>query len=269
MVIKEKTDIIYTVHDAAGSKAVFLLVHGLGASVNRWEALSNYFAKAGFSSYALELKGFGRTKGEQGYIDSFNTYIKDILHLARIISKDHPGKKIFLLGESMGALIAFLTAIEHPAPFSGLVLISPAFTSKLKFKAIDYLAIAVSLLYNPKRRFRIPFNSKMCTRDAEYQRKLDSDASEHRIATARLLCEIIFAQVKSRMEKKKLKMPALFLVAESDKLVKPSDTKKIFKTLNIDDKKLIAYRGMRHALSIDIGKEKVFDDILSWTSGRF
>ena len=204
-----------------------------------------------------------------GYVDSFDTYITDVLRLGGIISEERPGKKIFLLGESMGGLITFLTAIEHPHPFAGVILISPAFTSKLKFTPIDYLMMAASLLYDPKKNFIVPFKSEMCTRDVEYQKMLDSDPKEHRIATSKLFFNVSLAQARSRMEKSNLKLPSLFLVAGDDSLVYTSSTKKIFSALKTEDKKLIEYPGMRHALSIELGKEKVFDDILRWTMERY
>jgi alpha-beta hydrolase superfamily lysophospholipase len=34
------------------------------------------------------------------------------------------------------------------------------------------------------------------------------------------------------------------------------------------DKTLLVFPGMRHALSIDLGREKVFEDILAWAGPR-
>jgi len=54
------TDLLYRRWDAgpafASPKAVFVLVHGLGAHSARWEFLAGHFAARGFASSAIELR---------------------------------------------------------------------------------------------------------------------------------------------------------------------------------------------------------------------
>jgi alpha-beta hydrolase superfamily lysophospholipase len=49
-------EIIYKRWVAPSPRAVFLLVHGLGAHAGRWETAAEDFLKNGISSYAVELK---------------------------------------------------------------------------------------------------------------------------------------------------------------------------------------------------------------------
>lgn len=264
----DKTAIIYRRWEAHPSKAVLLLVHGLGAHTGRWEFLADFFFKNDISSYALELKGFGETRGSRGHIDSFNVYFDDIRRLLNIIKRENPKQKVFLLGESMGGIISFLMAIYEPGLFSGLICISPAFQSRLKFTLLDYLKIFFPLLYNPKKQFDLPFNSEMCTRDIDYQKTMDADEREYRRASSKLLSEFAIAQIRSQILKDRLKTPVLFLVAGVDKLVDSGESLKIFKGLKVKDKAIIQYPNMYHALSIELGREAVFSDILNWLEKR-
>jgi alpha-beta hydrolase superfamily lysophospholipase len=53
-------------------KAVFILVHGLGAHSARWDFLASFLAGNGYASYGIEPKGFGRTpKRPRGHVDSY------------------------------------------------------------------------------------------------------------------------------------------------------------------------------------------------------
>ena len=241
-----------------------MLVHGLGAHTERWEALADFFQKNNISSYALELKGFGRTQGERGDVDSLDTYFRDIRVLYDIIRQENPNKKIFLLGESMGALICFLFAVSAPRLFSGLVCISPAFAGKLRFNLWTYIAIAIALVFNPKRHFQVPIIPEMCTRDINYQKLIDADPLDKHTATARLYWNIIKAQQRVKSLTDKVIPPLLVFTAEEDTVVDSLATRKIFNSLRIKDKEIINYPGMRHALSVDLGKEKVFGNILHW-----
>jgi alpha-beta hydrolase superfamily lysophospholipase len=262
------TGIAYRRWTAKDPRGSFVLIHGLGAHTGRWRALAKHLARSGFSSYALELRGFGCTKDSPGYINSFKIYLQDIMRLRQIVLSENPGLKIFSLGESMGALAVLLTAIENPGSFDGVVMISPALTSRLKFKLLEYLDMSFAALSNPRKTFKMPFDSAMCTRDPYYQRLLDRDRREHRVASARLLSQIAFAQLKSRFQAANLKVPTLFLVAGDDQLVDSRDTIKLFREIRNPDKKIIEYPQMRHALSIDIDKEQVFNDIIEWAGQR-
>jgi alpha-beta hydrolase superfamily lysophospholipase len=244
-------------------RAVFLLVHGLGAQSGRWEEAARFFLKKDFSSYALELRGFGDTPGPRGNVDSFDTYFQDIRHLARILRETHPQQKIFLTGESLGGLIAFLFAAKFPQDADGLICLSPAFKSRLKFNVIDYARILAYLAINPRKPLPMPFDSSMCTRDPVLRKKIDADKNEHRLATPRLLANIWWAQMK--VPAQTIPMPVLFLLgSDQDQLVDPKEIKKVFGRLRGQENKIIQYPGMSHALSADLGREKVFENITQW-----
>lgn len=236
-------------------RAVFLLVHGLGAHTGRWEALADFFLDKGISSYAVELR-------------DFSAYHRDILRLSYLISKNNPSKKIFLVGESLGGLISFLLAIERPDLFNGLVCLSPAFANRLKLSLSDCVKIFLALFYDQKKQFNVPFDSSMCTRDIDYIKRMNADERESRSASAIALSKIILFQAYSSIVKKKLKTPVLFLSAGDDKIVSREKTGEIFNSLTVADKALIEYPDMYHSLSIELGKEKVFEDVLRWVDKR-
>ena len=258
------SDVLYREWEIENPSAVFLLVHGLGAHSGRWEFFANYTMQYGFSSYAIELKGFGRTRQKKGHIDSLDIYEKDICKLRDILLEKNPGKKIFLLGESLGGLITFLTVLKNPDKFDGLICMSPAFQSKIKFSFLDYLKIVFAMMVNSGKEFNIPITKEMCTRDIGYQAMLDTNHSEHRIGTAKLLLEIGRGQLYSYLHKNKFNKDLLFLLAGKDKLVKNDVARKIYKGINKNNKEIIEYPEMYHALSVEIERNKVFRDIVTW-----
>jgi alpha-beta hydrolase superfamily lysophospholipase len=262
-------DILYRHWDSAGKKAVLLLIHGMGAHTARWNFLADYFAAKGYPSYVIELKGFGATPDRpRGHVDSLNIYYQDILKLLEIIKKENPGKNVYLLAESMGGLIAFMMSCLYPDTFAGQILISPAFANGMKFKITDYLTLIGFYLFDPKRTINVPFTAAMCTRDLAYQKVMDNNPDEHRFASLKLLMEILFAQLKAPGLSKKLKIPTLFLIPGKDYLVDEGPARKLFANLPLKDKTKIEYPEMYHALSIELGREKVFADILAWLEKR-
>jgi len=263
-----QTGIIYRSWQVPAPQAVILLVHGLGAHSGRWNTFSEFLSSNNFSSYALELKGFGSTSGLKGHIESFDIYFRDILALRKIIEKENPGKKIFLAGESFGGLLSFSLALKNQQSFDGLILFSPAFSIKMQVSLWTYLQVFMHLFVNPQKQFPAQLTSSMCTRDTEYQKQLDSDPLESRVVSAKFMLNYFLAETVARKSRRKWSMPVLFLVAGEDKIVNPQETKRIFRWLDAQDKELKKYPEMYHALSVELGKEQVFEDILKWIKKR-
>jgi alpha-beta hydrolase superfamily lysophospholipase len=260
--------ISYQSWEAVSPQAVLLLVHGLGAHSGRWEPLAKYFLGQNISSYALELQGFGQTGGIKGHVESFDTYYDGILALAQLISKENPGKKIFLLGESFGGLLSFLVAHKTPGSFSGLICLAPAFSLSVQVPLWEYFWVVFNFFNNPQKQFKLHFVGEMCTRDPKYQEQIDTDFRECRVASAQFIMSYFFAERSARKIATKLTIPALFLIPIQDQLVSPHASKVIFYRLWAEDKQMIKYPEMFHALSVELDKEKVFADILQWLKKR-
>lgn len=245
-----------------------LMVHGLGGHSNNWEFVANFLVGHGISCYSIELKGFGNTDGVKGHIDSLNTYIKDIRRLYSIIRREHKRIPVFIAGESMGGLTGFLTVIKKPRLFRGLICISPGFKSSLNFSIMEYIRMISARFYNAKKQFVMPFTNEMCTRDPECKKIMDNDKLEHKLATPVLLQSILLGQLSSKLFKHKVRTDTLFLLAGADTFVCSKASRKIFDGIKFEHKDIIEYPGMRHSLTMELGREKVFDDLLRWLNKR-
>jgi len=264
----EKRDIMYRQWGCSSPRAAMLMVHGLGGHSNNWEFVAKFLMEHGITSYSIELKGFGQTEGVKGHIDSLNTYIKDVRRLYNIIKREHRRLPVFIAGESMGGLIGFLTVIKRPQLFRGLICVSPGFKSSLRFSLMEYLRMVSARLYNPKKQFRMPFTNEMCSRDPECLKIMADDKLEHRWATPKLLHSILLGQISSRLFKHKVKTDTLFLLAGADTFVCSKSSRKIFDGIKFEHKHIIEYPEMRHSLTMELGREQVFQDLLKWLEKR-
>lgn len=268
LAIIPQTSLRYRHWPVARPKAGAILIHGLGAHSARWEFLAAYFQTRGLACWAIELQGFGATPGPRGHIDSFQRYYGDLLVLRDFIQENSPQLKLFCLAESLGGLMAFRMAELHPAWVAGTVLISPAFANGMKFTFSDYLRLLPALLFAPQTSLQVPFTAAMCTRDEAYQRVMEANPLELRTASARLLLLSLWEQICAPQQLGKITQPLLFLLAGCDSLVKPQASVRIFQKLPALEKKLIHYPEMRHALSIELGRETVFQDACEWLKAR-
>ncbi len=125
-----------------GQGAPVLLVHGLSGYKENWEENLDYFA-ARHRVLALDLPGFGRSE-KRTDLPYTVEFFSDLLcaMLSRCgIAKAH------WIGNSMGGLIAALTALNHPDRVDRLVLVNAAGTNQRQAEAL--LASNQAMLSNP------------------------------------------------------------------------------------------------------------------------
>ena len=254
----KKEDGGYKVWRSSAPRGIFVLVHGLGAHSERWAAMADFFLGRNIASYALDLPN----------LNSVSNFYGEILRVREIAAKDNPGKPVFLVGESLGALASFLFIAEHPELFNGLVCISPAFASRKKIGLPESVKMIALSRCDPARKVKLPFDSSMCTRDTDYREKMDNDPLEYRSISSALVFEILAAQARARSASKKIKLGVLFLLSGEDMIVDTGISKKIFNGLPSQDKTLREFSGMYHSLSIELGKEAVFEDLFNWVEKR-
>ena len=248
----------YKVWASPSPKAKLLLIHGLGANSSWWESFASESLHKGLSSYAIDLRQHR----------SFDEFFDAVGILITRIRREVPGKKILAVGESMGALIILAMALKDQSLFSGLVCIAPAFNSKTPLKIPDYLDMFLPLFYNPNKFYRVPATPDMCTRDPAYLKIIELTYESDVSSTCKVLFDIFTTQLRMRFSAMRIDKPLLFLIAGEDKLVYSSSSIKVFDRTRCPDKTLIEYPDMYHSLSIELGKEKVFQDIFSWLDKR-
>ncbi len=109
--------------------AVF--IHGAQNDHSVWALQTRYFAHHGFSVLAVDLPGHGRSDGPalqdvEGMADWLNALL------------DATGvNKAFLIGHSMGSLIALEAASRQPARIAGIALVGTAYPMKVSTALLD------------------------------------------------------------------------------------------------------------------------------------
>jgi acylglycerol lipase len=107
--------------------AVVYLLHGIGEHSNRYEKVAHAFSNANIRVVAIDHQGHGQSEGDRCYYERFDDVVADVLQLVRRVrSSDAPTLPKFLVGHSMGGLIAIHTALQSHELWTGVVLSGPA-----------------------------------------------------------------------------------------------------------------------------------------------
>ena len=124
--------------EEGSSENTLLLLHGLGASAERWEYVIPHFARK-FRVIVPDLIGFGYSdKPMADYtIEYFSEFISKFVDKIGI-------KELNIVGSSLGGQIAAEYTVNHNENIRKLVLVSPSGVMKHSTPALDaYIAAAL------------------------------------------------------------------------------------------------------------------------------
>jgi alpha-beta hydrolase superfamily lysophospholipase len=101
-------------------KAVVQVLHGMAEYGSRYARLAQALAAAGYSTYAHDHRGHGKSiregsnPGHMADTDSWNRVVEDTHGVNREIAKRNPRLPIIILGHSMGSFVLQQLLFEHP-----------------------------------------------------------------------------------------------------------------------------------------------------------
>jgi len=128
--------------EAGGFKKTIVLIHGLGASAERWEFVIPLFNKQ-YSVIVPDLIGFGYS--DKPLVDYTSDFFSNFL--ANFLEKIGL-EKTNIIASSLGGQIAAEYALKHKNSIEKLVLVSPSGAMKHSTPALD--AYVMAALYPNK-----------------------------------------------------------------------------------------------------------------------
>jgi alpha-beta hydrolase superfamily lysophospholipase len=248
-------------------RAVLVNLHGLGDHSGLYAGLADSLPPRGIAVHAYDHRGHGRSAGQRAYIDRWEDYLDDLAALLDVVSSDEPGVPIFLLGNSMGGLIALDFAIARSASLRGVVAASPALGAVGVPPVLMALGRAMSRIW-PRFSLEVGMDLTGLARDPEIAAQLVADPLFHRRGTARLSTEVTAAIERVQRTAPALDIPVLLLHGGADRMVPPDGTRAFFARLTVADRTLREYPHAYHALFADLDAAVVIADLAGWIEAR-
>jgi len=129
--------IFYRHYQAESERARMVIAHGLGEHSGRYGNVIERVVPKGISVWAPDHRGHGQSGGQRGHVLNFAQYLTDLRQTVELAKKDMPAQMpCFLLGHSMGGLIALNFALRYPDFFDGLVVSSPCLGMVIEVPAV-------------------------------------------------------------------------------------------------------------------------------------
>jgi alpha-beta hydrolase superfamily lysophospholipase len=246
-------------------KGILVVVHGFAEHGDRYHRIAQLMNDADVRVVAGDLRGHGKTEGKRGHVLRFETFLEDV-HM--IVDHCSEGAPVFLLGHSLGGLIALLYSLKHPDHIKGMILSSPLLG--LRIAPPRWKICSGKLLSRVIPSFSM-FNEidpHELSHDEDEVRNYMNDPLVHDRISARMYTEMIRAMSLAEAHCDELRIPALFLVAGDDPIVSPAQAKRAFSTLGSEDKQYREYENMYHEIFNETERDRVLTDLKQWIVQR-
>ncbi len=245
-------------------KAVLLVVHGLAEHSGRYMNVVNRFVALGYAIYAIDHLGHGKSDGTRVYVDRFEDFTDTLKIFFDMMRKWQPGKPIFLVGHSMGALIGAVYLLDYQDELTGAVLSGPLAKIPASISSATIFAGKVFSKLMPKFGL-IGLEADGVSRDpAVVQAYINDPLVYTGKTTARLGSELIKSMRHITAEAARITLPILFLQGGADKLVEPEGAQMLYDTVGSADKTIKNYDGLYHEVFNEPEHDQVLGDLEAW-----
>jgi alpha-beta hydrolase superfamily lysophospholipase len=249
---------------APTTRGVVVLVHGVHEHGGRYAHVAERLAGAGYSTFAVDHPGHGRSPGRRGDIGSLEIAADGVAQTVELAVATHPGLPVVVYGHSLGGLIALQYLTGSPdGHVRGAVLSAPALDTSAATRVQRLAAPLLSRL--APHLGVLAIDPATISRDPEVVRAYEADPlNHHGRMTARTGAETMLGAAAMPGRLPSLTLPLLVVHGGADRLMPSSVTEVVRAHAGSDDVTVTVYAGLFHEPHNEPEKEQVLDDVVSW-----
>ncbi len=207
-------------------------------------------AKEGSEVYAFDRRGFGNSVEEgvpRGDAKNFKRHLQDFDDFVSFVKKNHPGKKVFMLGHSLGSAYALWYAASHPDALDGIILAAPPVASTIRLPVYDTIKFPFLLIFSPRTMYNLFDRWPQSFKGTEEYRTIGADplcakkfGVRWLVSVQRTLSNPILANGAM------LGKPTLIIQGTADVVTLPEGAKKLYEALRVEDRSLELFPEASH-----------------------
>jgi len=238
-----------------------VVMHGLGEHCGRYAHVARFFNDLGLTVRTYDHRGHGRSGGPRGDVPNDESLLLDAKMVFDDFAQQIAGTP-FLLGHSMGGLIAARFAVENRSPLRGLILSSPPLTIALKpaqkilFKILSAIAPGIALPNGLEQRY--------LSHDQKVVDAYAKDPLVHPKISARLLNFMLNSIEIVHSKAPVLNLPTLMVIAGDDHIVDASGSQSFYSLLPVGVATIHVYPQLYHEIFNEVDAKPVFEDVRNW-----
>ena len=271
-------------------KGIVQIAHGMAEHKERYIPFMKFLNDNGYIAVIHDHRGHGKSiksTSDYGYFydDTGKAIVEDLHQITLYIKEKFPNLPIYLLGHSMGSMVARKYIKKYDRDISKLIVCGAPSRNDdvgialkltkvlLKIKGDKHRSKLLNNLtfgsYNRKFRIENSKNAWLCS-DSNVVKDYDEDPQSGFIFTLNGFWNLFILLRDIYNEEDYLvrnpNMPILFIAGGQDPVIISKrdweESQLFFKNIGYDNVKGILYRNMRHEILNEIDKIQVYEDIL-------
>lgn len=241
----------------------FAVVHGLGEHSGRYDRFAHGMAEHGCATYAVDLRGHGKSPGPRGHLDIWSQWTDDVAAFVKHVESVAVGE-VVPLGHSFGGAALLSTVLSGKLLQSRrFVVSSPALKLKVAVPAWKLQLGTVASKIMPKLTMANEVDPRTVSRIPEVVEAYRTDPLVHGKISSRMFSEwqAAFADILARAGE--IKIPFLVLAGTADALIDPEGSRNLHgKAPTMSELHLL--EGRYHEPFNDRDSDEVFRLIAGW-----
>ena len=280
--------------EPSSPKGIVQILHGMVEYKKRYEPFMRFLAEQGYIAACHDHRGHGdsvNSAADYGWFGdlSGNAIVEDAVQVTRYLKSNYPNLPITLFGHSMGSMVARCYIQEHDGLIDKLILSGSPCKNPLAGMGIA-LEKCVRLVRGGRHRSKLlaflstgSGNSKFkaegdgawLTRDRSLIAEFHGDCKCGFVFTCNGF-ENLFKLLKRSYTKKGYKvenpqLPIFILSGDDDPVLggekKWKEVVAFSKALGYQKVSEKLYKGMRHEVLNEVGREEAYQDVLAFIEG--
>ena len=263
-----------TIHiwEPAQPRAVLVAIHGGLAHAGDYVTPALWFRQHGIATVSFDM--CGHEKQRRVDIPDFAIFLDELELFLHWSKQRYPGLPIFVMGHSMGALIATRFGLERMSrneDVRGFIMSSPYYVNAIKVPAVLQALSGVLARYAPKMKVPLASMTDVLTHDKAITQRHHRDEEDGTRASE---CTVRFGHALQQAQKglaeqmPTWRWPLYVVVAGDDKLADANATMALLGTVNPKLVEINHQASNYHENFNEVNREAIFADILLWMEAR-
>lgn len=252
-------------------RAVILALHGMNDYSNSFALAAPYWAEeAGFTTYALDQRGFGRSPFFGRWVGT-DTLVADLRSAIAAIRDRHPETPLYVLGHSMGAAVVMTAQARRDLGADGLILAAPGVWGGHAMPFPYRLSLNLVAGIAPGKTATGERAGRQATDNIPILREMFADPLVIKETRVDAALGVVRVMGEAYNNADKVEGDILFLLGAKDEIIPIKAMEKTAIRLNgglnggVDIRR---YEDGWHLLFRDLQGETVWRDVAEWIDGR-
>ena len=246
------TDLVGDDFIPANARAGLLIVHGMAEHRGRYVDAVRRLTANGLACFTFDLRGHGESPGDRADIDSFQSFVDDLLAIRAGIEQQHPQLPLFIWAHSLGTIIAIRCVEQRGAPLRGVITSGCPIAVFQRVPAPLRGALVALCMPFSAVHVNPGLPAEALSHSREVQASYVADPRIPGKVTVRLLIELENACRMALANAGSISLPWLAMHGAADNIAPPQGSQQLVDALGSRDKTLQLFTGMRHEVHNEI-----------------